>query len=167
MTDLGGTADERTMLTGFLDWQRAVTERKLDGLTKEEATRAMTGSGLSVLGVVQHLAWVERSWFQFRFAGEDVELVGVGGPSTDRSEQFRLDPGDSAASVLRFYRDEVEQARRITDAAESLDQLALRPSRDFGTVSLRWILVHMIEETARHNGHLDLMRESIDGRIGD
>lgn len=167
MTDLGGTADERSMLAGFLDWQRAVTERKLDGLTREQAGRTMTPSGLSVLGVVQHLAWVERTWFRFRFAGEDVELAGFSGPPTERAPQFMLAADATVDSVLAFYRDEVERATAITDGASSLDDHAARPSPHYGTVSLRWILVHMIEETARHNGHLDLMRESIDGRTGD
>ncbi len=160
---LGGTADEFTLLTGFLDWNRAVVERKVDGLTRAQAVQPMTPSGLSVLGVIQHLAWVERGWFRARFAGEEVEMIAADG---DRTPQFAIDDDDTVESVLAFYRGEITRARAITDSA-TLEELSRVESPHVGIVSLRWILVHMIEETARHAGHLDLMREQIDGRTGD
>ena len=158
-TDLGGRADERELLCGFLDWLRAVVERKVDGLSLEEATRVMTPTGLSVLGVVQHLAWVQRLWFRWRFAWEDVDVA-------DEGQDFAIRPGATIESVLEGYRDESDRARRIT-AAASLDDLSANEHTLYGRVSLRWILVHEIEETARHAGHLDLMREQVDGRTGD
>jgi len=160
---LGGTADEFTLLTGFLDWNRAVVERKAEGLTRAQAVQPMTPSGLSVLGVIQHLAWVERGWFRSRFAGEEVQLIAADG---DRTSQFAIADDGTIESVLAFYRDEIARARVITDSA-TLEELSRARSPHYGIVSLRWILVHMIEETARHAGHLDLMREQIDGHTGD
>jgi Protein of unknown function (DUF664) len=154
---------ERELLTGFLDWYRAVVERKVADLSLEDATRIMTPSGLSPLGIVKHLGDVERRWFRLRFAGEDV---AVRRSDDDPGADFRIEPGDTVASVLVSYRDAVADAQRIT-AGASLDDLSKSESPHYGRVSLRWILVHMIEETARHAGHLDLMREQIDGTTGD
>lgn len=152
------------MLTGFVDWYRAIIERKVRGLTLTDASRALTATALSPLGVIKHLGWVEYSWFRYTFAGEDVEPPPR--EDDDNAIQFRIGPGDTVDSVMNFYRSEGEHARRVTAAAASLDDLGARASRFMGIVSLRWILVHMIEETARHAGHLDLMREAIDGQTG-
>jgi uncharacterized damage-inducible protein DinB len=161
---LGVRRDERETLGGFLDWYRAVAERKIEGLSLDQAKRAMTTSGLSVLGVVKHLGWVERGWFRDVFAGEDVKAIDADG---DNSAEFAIGVGDTVASVLAFYRAEVEEARRIVHEAPSLDALSARQT-DLGEhVSLRWIMIHMLEETARHAGHLDVMREEIDGQVGD
>jgi hypothetical protein len=159
----GARSDERAMLSGFLDWYRSVVAHKVEGLSEEQAARAMTPSGVSALGVVRHLAWVERLWFQWRVAGDDVTLDA--GP--DNSLTFRLEPGDTVASVLAGYHAEIEQSRRIVRAAASFDELTARPHPIFGPVSMRWVLVHLIEETARHAGHLDLIREQLDGQTGD
>jgi hypothetical protein len=154
---------ERDLLTGFLDWYRAVVERKVADLSVDDATRVMTPTGLSPLGIVKHLGDVERRWFCLRFAGEDVAILrSDDSPDAD----FRIEPDDTIASVVDSYRAAVADARRITEGA-SLDDLAAAESPHYGRVSLRWILVHMIEETARHAGHLDLMREQIDGKTGD
>src|SRR5687767_13172396 len=160
---LGTRRDEHDTLVGFLDWYRAVIERKVEGLSLEDATRAFTPSGLSPLGVVQHLAYVERSWFRKRLAGEAVEVLHQG---DDNAVQFELDPGTSVESVLAFYRDECERSRAIV-AGAALHDVSVDAHPVYGQVTLRWILVHMIEETARHAGHLDLMREQIDGQTGD
>jgi uncharacterized damage-inducible protein DinB len=149
------------MLAGFLDWYRAVVENKVSDLSYENATQIMTPTGLSPLGVVKHLSNVERGWFRLRFAGENVAI-----PRDGNIAGFRIDPDDTVGSVLDFYRESVAASRRITDGA-SLDAICASESPTYGRVSLRWILVHMIEETARHAGHLDLMREQIDGRTGD
>lgn len=158
---LGGRAGERSLLVGFLDWYRAVVERKLEGLALDDAARARTPSGLSVLSIVAHLAAVEVGWFVETFAGRDVD------PRWDDYGSFRVRPDDTVESVLACYRDACGRAREIVTAARSLDDLSERSNEVRGNVSLRWILVHMIEETARHAGHLDLMREEIDGRTGD
>jgi uncharacterized damage-inducible protein DinB len=154
---------ERELLTGFLDWYRAVVERKVADLSLEDATRIMTPTGMSPLGIVKHLGDVEQRWFRLRFAGEEV---GVLRTEDDPGADFRIEPGESIASVLDFYRESVGKSRHIAGAA-SLDELSKSGSPHYGQVSLRWILVHMIEETARHAGHLDLMREQIDGKTGD
>ena len=161
---LGVRADERTTLTGTLDWFRAIAVNKVAGLSDDDARRVMTPSGLTPLGVVKHLAYVERGWFQETFAGEDVEAVDEPG---DNSAEFRLEPSDTVESVTAFYRSEITRSRAITEGAPSLDALSAKETEFHGHVSLRWLLVHMIEETARHDGHLDLMREQIDGRTGD
>jgi hypothetical protein len=162
-SDLGGQADERELLTGFLDWYRGVGEHKVEGLSLDDATRVMTPSGLSPLGIVKHLGWVEQSWFRRRFAGEDLAIPWT---DDDPDADFRIEPGETVESVVTFYRESIEHARRVTTRA-SLDDVSASASPHYGFVSLRWILVHMLEETARHAGHLDLMREEIDGRTGD
>jgi Protein of unknown function (DUF664) len=158
----GGQADERELLTGFLDWYRAVVGRKVEGLSLAQASRPMTPSRLTPLGVVKHLTWVERHWFQRRFVGADVELYE--GP--DNAPTFQLDASDTVASVRTDY-DLAAGASRAIAAAAALDDVAARPHPIFGPVTLRWVLVHLLEETARHAGHLDVMREALDGRTGD
>ena len=124
----------------------------------------MTPTGMSALGVVKHLGWVERGWFREIFAGEDVEAIDVDG---DNAAEFAIGDDDTVESVIAFYRAEVEQARRVLRDTPSLDDLSSRQTSFREQVSLRWIMVHMLEETARHAGHLDLMRERIDGQVGD
>jgi hypothetical protein len=151
------------MLTGFLDWYRTVVEHKVADLSLEDASRVMTPTGLSPLGVVKHLGDVERRWFRLRFAGEETPSPAT---EEDRDAHFLVEPGETVASVLDFYRESVADARRVTVGA-SLDDVSAGESPHHGYVSLRWILVHMLEETARHAGHLDLMREQLDGKTGD
>jgi hypothetical protein len=110
---------------------------------------------------VKHLTWAEAGWFRDTFAGEPV------GREVSNPESFRLTADETVASVVSGYHDECGHSRRVTDAAPSLDDLSARAGDVRGRVSLRWILVHMLEETARHAGHLDLLRESLDGRTGD
>jgi len=153
--------EERELLERFLDFERDTLLWKVSGLTEAQLRTPLTPSGMSLLGLVKHLAYVERNWFQMRFLGHDVYIPWRKG---DRGTDFRFEEGETAASVLAFYRAEIEQSRRIVAAADSLDQLAVDADRP---VSLRWILVHMIEETARHVGHADLMREVTDGRTGE
>ena len=161
---LGVRQTERQTLTGFLDWYRAVVERKVTGLSDTQAMMVMTSSGLSPLGVVQHLAWVERAWFREVFLGEEVEAAATG---EDKSAEFAVAGDQTVESVLAFYRAEVHAARQIVADASSLEALSATPTDFAGHVSLRWILVHMLEETARHAGHLDVMREELDGQTGD
>jgi hypothetical protein len=161
---LGVRRSETDTLAGFLDWYRAVVERKVDGLTLDEARTVRTPTGMSPLGIVKHLGWVERGWFREIFAGEEVEPTDG---EDDNSAEFALGPDDTVDSVLTFYRTEVDHSRRVVAGCPSLDTLSVEPTKYREHVSLRWILVHMLEETARHAGHLDLMREAIDGRTGD
>jgi hypothetical protein len=157
---LGGRAEERVLLTGFLDWNRGVVVNKVRGLARADATRVMTPSGLSPLGVVAHLAAAETGWFAETFAGEPLDL------RWDAHWSFRIAAGDTVESVVAQYAEACERSRAIVAAAPTLDALSAEEHIHWGHVTLRWILVHMLEGTARHAGHLDLMRESIDGATG-
>ena len=158
---LGVRKPERETLVGFRDWYEQIVVNKVEGLTLEQASQPMTPSGISPLGIVKHLAWAEAGWYRDTFAGEPDFR------EDSNEESFVLGPEDTIESVVASYRDECARARAIIDSAESLDALSARESAIRGRVSLRWVLLHMIEETARHAGHLDLMREQIDGKTGD
>lgn len=152
---------EKDTLEGFLDWQRATVLWKLEGLSDPDLRRPMTASGLTMLGLVKHLAYVERWWFQTVFLDRDVSYPWT---DEDPDAEFRIEPGESATDVLALYAQETAEARAIVKGA-SLDDGSTHPPRT--GYSLRWIVTHMMEETARHNGHLDLMREAIDGVTGE
>ncbi|HEX3325912.1 MAG TPA: DinB family protein [Actinomycetota bacterium] len=146
------------MLTAFLDYLRDRMVAKLDGLDDEQARRVLVPSGTSLLGLVKHLAVVELGWFRWSFVGEDFEL-GPGGED--------LVPEDTISGVVDMYRSAIAGSQEITDATPDLDMKAARSRRQgHDTQSMRWILVHMIEETARHAGHADILREQIDGTVG-
>ena len=140
------------MLTAFLDRYRETIIWKLQGLSKEEASRQLVPSATTLLGVVKHLAFVERGWFQADVAGEVIEQT---------ENDFVIEPSDSMDSILQLYQDEIAKSRAIV-ARTSLDDL----SHEAVPHSLRWILIHMIEETARHAGHADILRELTDGAVG-
>ena len=152
--------DERTLLCAMVDYQRAVLLRKVGGLDEDDLRRVMTPTGLTLLGLVKHLAYVERYWFQEVFAGDDVTFPWS---DDDPDADWRPDPGETAPEIVALYLAEAERSRRIAAAAE-LDAVSAHPDV---AASLRWVLLHMLEELARHLGHADLMRESIDGATGD
>jgi uncharacterized damage-inducible protein DinB len=155
--------DEKEMLVAVLGAQRATLELKCQGLTVELATRSVPPSGLSLLGLVRHLADVERRWFRRVLAGQDApdRFCSDAEPDGD-FDNARPDP-DVVAAAWAAWRDEVAFAETLTKD-QDLDASGQDGWR--GTVSLRWVLVHMIEEYARHNGHADLLRERIDGAVG-
>jgi len=160
-------ADERTTLAGFLQFHRDTLALKCEGLTAEQLGRkAVPPSELSLLGLVRHLADVERGWFRNVIAGEGVPLRG--GTGSARSMGFDVEEtGVAEADVeeaFAVWREECERSRAIVAAAESLDVIGVHRT---GPVSLRYVLAHMIEEYARHNGHADLLRELIDGTTGE
>ena len=155
-----GPDSELAGLSMFLDEQRAAVVRKLDGVSDADAVRTPTVSSLSLLTIVKHLAYCERRWFQLVVAGRD--LPGLW-PPADPQEELRVDPGDTVESVLALYERIVAESRAITATVTSGDQPGF-PS-DVG-LNARWVLLHMIEETARHAGHADLIRETIDGTTG-
>ncbi|NUW41178.1 DinB family protein [Nonomuraea rhodomycinica] len=156
--------DERDTLAGFLDWQRDTLAWKCAGLTDEQLRlRAVPPSGMSLLGLVRHLAHVERAWFRHVLADEDVPLLW--GKETNRDADFDDVDEASAEEAFAAWRAEVEHAREVS-ADLPLDALGKR-LRHGEAYSHRFILVHMIEEYARHNGHADLLREHIDGATGE
>ncbi|MFB7911253.1 DinB family protein [Kitasatospora sp. NPDC056076] len=157
------TGGERQMLREFLDFHRATLAMKCEGLTDEQLRqRSSPPSALSLLGLVRHMAEVERTWFRRVIDGEDVPLVW----STDGDYQVAYDPtGATRAEAFAAWRAEVEHSRRIELAAPSLDVTGYQ-ARWGAEVSLRLVMLHLIHEYARHNGHADFLREAIDGTVG-
>jgi hypothetical protein len=165
--------DERATLTGFLDYYRQILLRKVDGVSDADARRAtVEPSDLNLLGLVRHLADVERNWFRRIFTGAQTPplFYGPSHPAGDADGDHHPGPADTLASALEVWRQEAEHSRAVVAAAD-LDAPAVvagrRGGQPYGPVNLRWILVHMIEEYARHCGHADLLRERIDGMTGD
>jgi uncharacterized damage-inducible protein DinB len=156
-------AGEREMLRAFLDYHRATLAMKCDGLSDEELRRrSMPPSALSLLGLVRHMAEVERLWFRRVINGEDISLVW----SDEGDFQVAYDASEATrAEAFGAWQAEVEQARRIEREAESLDVTGHQPRWD-EDVSLRLVMLHLMHEYARHNGHADLLREGIDGTVG-
>jgi uncharacterized damage-inducible protein DinB len=155
--------DEREILTAFLDWHRATFELKCSGVASERLSeKGIPPSGLSLHGLLRHLAAVERWWFRLQFAGEEVSLLYYS--DEDPNQDFEALDGDVAETVA-VWRAECRHAREIVADASSLDQTGIQRSSG-EPISLRRILVHMIAEYARHNGHADLLRERIDGATG-
>jgi len=150
------------MLSAFLDRYRETILWKLDGLTKEQASARLVPSATTLLGIVKHLAYVERGWFPIYFAGEPASYPWAE-DEPDQDIDFRVEPTDTIESVRALYQREIARSREIV-AGASLDDLS--KEQDRGPRSLRWIMVHMIEETARHAGHADILRELTDGAIG-
>ena len=156
-------ADERTQLTGWLDLQRALVRRKLEGLQVEDEHRAVLPDSplMTPAGLVSHLRWNEHCWFN---------VIFLGGPKDSNPQFDEVAPGDAAWMVddvplgrlLDEFETQCAESNEIT-AAHSLDDVGKQP--DFSP-SLRWIMIHMVEETARHVGHLDTMRELLDGQKG-
>jgi uncharacterized damage-inducible protein DinB len=158
------SADERTMLDTWLDYHRATLELKCEGLTDDQLReRSVPPSKMSLLGLVRHMAEVERNWFRRVLLGEKAPPRFYSKERPD--DDFDDLESDTVADTLAFWRDECEYARKAA-ASKELDDLAAA-RRHGDDVTLRWILVHMIEEYARHNGHADLLRERIDGATGD
>jgi uncharacterized damage-inducible protein DinB len=155
-------AQEREMLSSWLDFHRDTLALKCDGLTPEQLRqRAVPPSSLSLLGLVRHMAEGERQWFTMVLGGEQIPYHYY----TDDNPEAEFDDVDDAdvAEAFGTWRSECADARERVAAAASLDVTGTQDGREF---SLRWIMVHMIEEYARHNGHADLLRERIDGTVG-
>lgn len=158
-------ADERTTLLEYLRCHRLTLEMKCAGLDADAlARRSVEPSTLSLLGLVRHMADVERAWFRKRMAGLDVPFHFRTDSDRDAAFNGAVPDPDVVAEAWRLWRDEIEFANRFVAEAPDLDVIGQVPG--YGPISLREVLVHMIEEYARHNGHADLLRERIDGRTG-
>ena len=156
-------ADERAMLDGWLEWHRATLLIKCAGLTGEQlAERSVPPSSMSLLGLVRHMAEVERAWFRRRLGAEPIDHIYV----SDENPDGEFDDATAATAEADFatFAAEVKLARAAA-AGRTLDETFRHAQH--GEMSLRWVYVHMIEEYARHNGHADLMRERIDGATGE
>jgi uncharacterized damage-inducible protein DinB len=157
-------AQEREMLDTWLDYHRATLAVKCEGLTDDQLrARAVPPSSLSLLGLVRHMGEVERSWFRRVLGGEQAPPRYYSDENPDGD--FDDVAGAGVAEAFGYWRDECAHARERVAAAPSLDVTGTGRTGD--RYSLRWIMVHMIEEYARHNGHADLLRERIDGTVGD
>jgi hypothetical protein len=158
------TGDERPMLAVWLDYQRATLLWKCEGTEGAAlAHRSVPPSSLSLLGLVRHMAIVEWWWFDHIFtASASAQPI-----TTADDVDVGFDDLDAARAMenIDLFRHQCDVSRGIAAAAESLDVLSA--SKEKPTVSLRWIMIHMIEEYARHNGHADLLREQIDGAVGE
>ena len=163
-TDTPTVWDERSVLTTMLDYARATVRVKCEGLDGTLAARAPlpTSPLMTVNGLVSHVRWVEHSWLENRFlGGPDL------GPWTDEDPdgEFTLAPQVPLEQLLDEYDAQSVRMRALVDA-HSLDELAALPLRDGRRPPLRWVLMHLVEETSRHNGHLDILRELADGTTG-
>ena len=150
----------RRKIGEVLDTYRRTVLWKLDGLSRADAMRPMVSSGTSLLGVVKHLAFVERYWFQRVLAGRDVSLPWS---SDDPDADWRIEADETVAEVVELFERQVAISREVVDGIDSLDEEFVRRDE---TLSARSILLHMIEEIARHAGHMDIMREMIDDATG-
>ncbi|MEV3994823.1 DinB family protein [Streptomyces halstedii] len=146
-------SSEIEVLRGFLDYLRTSIATKVDGAPEPQVRTAAVPSGTNLLGLLNHLTYVERSMF----LGDDV---------TDWKATFRAAPADSVAAVVARYRDAVKRANDVLDGCADLGAPVHRPRPDRPAPSIRWALTHLIEETGRHAGHADILRELIDGTTG-
>ncbi|MCZ7379153.1 DinB family protein [Micromonospora sp. WMMC250] len=158
---LARTGDERAVLSSFLDFHRGVLLRKLRGLSDADAGRRLVPSATTLAGLVKHLTLVERNWFPTLLAPEpgDVYLTS----EEDAVASFTLGGQETVAELVAAYEQACARSRAV---AASFDLDHVVPHPQLGEVSVRWILVHMIEETARHAGHADILRELTDGECG-
>jgi hypothetical protein len=163
--------DEAATLLGFLEFQRATLAWKVAGLDAAGLDRCVAASTMTLGGLLKHMAWVETRWFAWSLfhlpMGEPWDSVDW---KADRDWEWHSASHDTPEDLLKLWQSSVEDARVLTARALAdggLGRLADRAAADGSAHSLRWIVVHMIEEYARHNGHADLIREAIDGQTGE
>lgn len=157
---------ETELLTGFLRWQRETLELKCADLSPMQlAERAVPPSTMSLLGLVRHMADVERGWFRRRMAGlDDAPPIYYSEDNPDGDFDDVIGDQATVDDAWARWRAEVAFGDEFVSNAADLDVIALGPTRS--TLSLRWVIIHLIEEYARHLGHADLLREKIDGKLG-
>ncbi|HEV2067763.1 MAG TPA: DUF664 domain-containing protein, partial [Thermomicrobiales bacterium] len=164
-------ANEISTLLGFLDYQRATLEWKSRGLDATGLQATVGASTITLGGMLKHMAWVEDYWFSRRLHGNGpAPLWNTVDWTAEPDWEWHSAVGDSPEQLHTLWREAVAHSRHLVDealAGGGLDVLARQPWQNGESPSLRWILVHMIEEYARHNGHADLIRESVDGQTGE
>ncbi|MBC7309591.1 MAG: DinB family protein [Tetrasphaera sp.] len=163
--------DEATTLCSFLDYHRAMLREKCEDLTAEQLNRTLPPSDMTLGGMLKHLAVVESSWFSEDLLGEPlIPPFDTVDWTADRDWEWHTAHEDSPQQLLDLYDAAIARSRQITEdllaTPSGLDTLSVARAKSGEQYTLRWILVHMIEEYAQHNGHADLIRESIDGRTG-
>lgn len=148
-------ADELTTVRQLLQFQRESLVRKVEGVPEEAARRSVVSSGTSLLWLMKHMSRAERIWIMGRFLGQE-----------DRVTDDAIQPGDSLADAIDRYRQTWRDVDEIVDRASGPDERARITENGSPGVNLRWILMHLLEETARHAGHADILRELLDGATG-
>jgi len=162
------TTSERDSLGQYLDYQRETILLKTEGLTKEQLAQRIPTSGLTLAGILYHLALVEEGWFEVAFLGHDrrEDFEGIDWEA-DPDYEFRTALEKEPDWLRRRYRDAGNRARKVAAAAGSLDDVSVSTRIGGKPFTLRWAMLHLIEETARHAGHADLLREAVDGTVGE
>ena len=164
-------SDEVSTLLGFLEFQRATLEWKCRELGSADLQKKIAASTMTLGGILKHMAYVENHWFSdWLFDREKLSPWREVEWSKDRDWDWNSAAQDSPEKLFALWHEACDLSRSLVASVLSsagLDQLAKRKWPDGNSPSLRWILVHMIEEYARHNGHADLIRESIDGQVGE
>ena len=159
------TASEHEMLSGMLDWYRAAVVRKVDGISPATARTTPVRSGTTIAGLLKHLALVEDSWFDDRFAGSPEPEPWASAPwDDDRDWEFHSAVDDRMDELVALYETSCDRSRRAAAGHDLDDRATNAPRRAF---NLRFAYVHLIEETARHLGHMDILREYLDGSTGE
>ncbi|GAA3674828.1 DinB family protein [Yimella lutea] len=177
---ISGTGREQPMLREYLTYQRVVVRRKAEGLSDGQLRARLSGhpSALTVGGILKHLSWVEVKWAEAVFRGIPYELIQEPWASRRGTDaEWEWDTrGESGEQVLALYDRATRVADDVYDSVLDFDRVGVRagsedpgqtPDADAPSYALRWILLHLIQEYSRHAGHLDLLREQIDGSTGD
>jgi len=156
-------ADEPTTLSQFLDQYRRHALARIGRLTERQAhAKPLPATSLTPAGIVKHLAHMEDHWFVARVGGGELPEPWASAPFNDQPDwDFESAANDTTQEIIRLYRDACSRSREITSQLPGLDTTAPRPSFDKGPVTLRWVMVHMLEETACHVGHLDLLTDAL------
>jgi uncharacterized damage-inducible protein DinB len=166
--DPDSDGSEFGMLSQYLDYQREAMLSKTDGLTREQLAQKHSPSELTLAGLLYHLSLVEEAWLEVRFAGlPDREPWASVDWDADPNWEFRTSVHLEPEQLQSRYREACERSRHVVSNATGLDQLSVKALRDGRHFSLRWVLLHLVEETARHAGHADFLREAIDGTVGE
>ncbi len=160
--DFGGP--ELDMLLGYLAYERDTLLWKLDGLDDEQLRRPHQPSGLTLLGIIKHLTDVERSWVRGIVGGEDIRHYW---DPADPQRYWRIEPDDTTAAIIAGYRAEGDQADAIIRERGLDAGVSFVRDEAEKDMTVRWVVIHLVEETARHVGHADLIRETIDGATGE
>jgi uncharacterized damage-inducible protein DinB len=159
---------EFALLVQYLDSQRETVLAKTEGLNAAQMGSRNPPSALTLAGLLYHLALVEETWLEVRFGGlPEREPWGGVDWEADPDWEFRTAEGVDPEELRERYREACARSRAVVSAASGPDQLSVRTLRDGRHFSLRWVLLHLIEETARHAGHADTLREAIDGAVGE
>jgi uncharacterized damage-inducible protein DinB len=159
---------ERDTLIAFLDYHRELLIDKASGLTDEQLHTTVAPSSLTLGGLINHMAVVEDSWFTDDIAGNPIPEPWASAPWEEDRDWELTSAVDTPTDLLfQRYRDAIERSNAVLVKVDDLSQLSIKTDRKGDPWSIRWILVHMIEETARHCGHADFIRESLDGSVGD